>query len=106
MPKKTYLYKTLLPALLVLSAGYTGCDTDDMCHENAECETMCRTYDSNHLYYACKDARCVCLSKEALACTGTKGETTCTDLCATFAPESDASCENNLCVCSQPSAEP
>ena len=55
--------------------------------------------DGNTLYFACKESSCVCLAKEKMACTGEEGETKCTEICATFAPDKTPACNKNYCDC-------
>lgn len=84
---------------LVLALFACGCDEDPMCSKNEDCLNFCRAYDGNKLMYTCSQNACVCISKEALSCTGEADETVCSDLCAKYAPGKNPACVDKFCEC-------
>lgn len=102
--KRPSIYRTLrttwLTAALIALAGWlAGCEESKICSQNDECAIFCQFYAGNSVYFACKENGCVCLAKEEMACTGEEGETKCTEICATFAPDKKPACNKNYCDC-------
>ncbi|MBQ9244103.1 MAG: hypothetical protein IJ165_12955 [Proteobacteria bacterium] len=88
--------KLLLPLIPLLLL--TACDDNSLCKAKADCEVFCRAYDLNTIMFDCQDNACKCISKDALACTGT-AEDKCDTICATYQPETKGVCAEGYCEC-------
>ena len=75
-----------------------SCKTN-RCESDAECEEPCSLYQS--AMSACVDAKCQCIGKEALACSGADATERCTKICAKYKPGTLAVCEQGMCTCSK-----
>lgn len=86
---------------------FMGCEESSMCKSNDDCRSMCQTYDNNHIFFSCRENRCICLDRGQMAC-GEEGDdvkTACGSICSQYAPGSVPGCENNLCTCQYPDEE-
>lgn len=77
----------------------SGCEESELCQVDADCETFCRSYSGNSIYFACKDNACLCPAVEELKCTGKEGETICAEFCAKYAPDKSHVCNDGSCHC-------